>query len=104
MLMRRNGFRLLRGTLRGWTRASARGAVSRAGFCLTCGVLSVHDGGDDDAENGLRAGTLDDAGRLAPVAHIWTRRAQPWAGFPTDVLVYEREPAARSAVPDAERK
>jgi len=40
----------------------------------------------------LRPGTLDDHGWLRPIAHIWTRSAQPWVEIPPDVLRYEGNP------------
>ena len=41
----------------------------------------------------LRAGTLDDTSWLRPVAHIWTRSAQPWFEFPAGVAAYATQPA-----------
>ena len=40
----------------------------------------------------LRPGTLDDHGWLRPIAHIWTRSAQPWVEIPSDLLLYEGNP------------
>ncbi len=40
----------------------------------------------------LQAGTLDDTSWLEPIAHIWTRSAQPWVKIPDGVLVYEGQP------------
>lgn len=41
----------------------------------------------------VRAGTLDDTSWLRPVAHLWTRSAQPWFEFPPGVPRYETQPA-----------
>jgi hypothetical protein len=42
----------------------------------------------------LRAGTLDDTGRIRPVAQIWTRSAQAWAIMQEDgILSYFEQPA-----------
>ena len=41
----------------------------------------------------VRAGTLDDTSWVRPVAHLWTRSAQPWFVFPPDVPRYETQPA-----------
>ncbi len=38
----------------------------------------------------FRPGTLDDTSWLRPVAHIWTRSAQPWVEIPQGVLRYEK--------------
>jgi hypothetical protein len=40
----------------------------------------------------LRAGTLDDTRWLKPVAHVWTRSAQPWFSIPQDVKTFETQP------------
>ena len=40
----------------------------------------------------LRAGTLDDTRWLKPVAHLWTRSAQPWFSIPEGVTRFETQP------------
>jgi hypothetical protein len=40
----------------------------------------------------LRAGTLERSDEIVPVAHIWTRRAQPWVVLPDDVSTFEETP------------
>ena len=40
----------------------------------------------------VRGGTLDDTSWLNPVAHIWTRSAQPWFAFPEGVARFEKQP------------
>jgi len=40
----------------------------------------------------VRAGILDDTSWLRPVAHIWTRSAQPWFIFPEGVPQYATQP------------
>jgi hypothetical protein len=39
----------------------------------------------------MRPGILDDTSWLRPVAHIWTRSAQPWFVFPEGVPKYEKQ-------------
>ena len=41
----------------------------------------------------VRAGMLDDTSWLQPVAHLWTRSAQPWFTFPEGVTKYATQPA-----------
>lgn len=41
---------------------------------------------------GLRPGTLDDKSWFEPIAHIWTRSAQPWVVIPETVLRYDKAP------------
>lgn len=40
----------------------------------------------------LRPGTLDDTSWLDPVAHIWTRSAQPWVVIPEGAVRFETQP------------
>ncbi len=40
----------------------------------------------------MKAGSLDDTSVLEPVAHLWTKRAQPWIHLPDDVPRYDDEP------------
>jgi hypothetical protein len=40
----------------------------------------------------VQAGTLDDTSWLVPIAHIWTKSAQPWVTIPSDVLAFEGQP------------
>ena len=48
-----------------------------------------------DPETGLKyvvGGRFDDTSWIKPCAHIWTRSAQPWISFPSDVLTYRTQP------------
>lgn len=40
----------------------------------------------------LRAGTLSASNTLSPIAHIWTKRKQPWLVLPDDVPCWEETP------------
>jgi len=40
----------------------------------------------------VRPGTLDDTSWLRPVAHVWTKSAQPWFEFPEGVVRYATQP------------
>ena len=40
----------------------------------------------------LKPGTLDDTSWVEPVAHFWTRSAQPWVKFASDTVIYETQP------------
>lgn len=41
----------------------------------------------------LRPGSLDDTSWLQPVAHVWTRSAQPWFRFAPGATTYDTQPA-----------
>lgn len=43
----------------------------------------------------VKGGSLDDASRLRPVAHIWTVSKQDWVVLPQGVPQWERQPQTR---------
>ncbi|BCJ06165.1 aldehyde-activating protein [Pseudomonas sp. RtIB026] len=40
----------------------------------------------------VRAGVLEGAAQLAPVAHIWVRRKHPWISLPAHVAQWQESP------------
>ncbi|AFK71813.1 glutathione-dependent formaldehyde-activating protein [Pseudomonas putida ND6] len=40
----------------------------------------------------VRAGILEGAERFEPVAHIWTRRKQPWLVLPGAIAQWQESP------------
>ena len=61
-----------------WITHGDSGAEKVCAFCPECGSRIYHARGDESAPFSMKAGTLNDTSWLTPVAHIWTRRAQPW--------------------------
>jgi len=70
------------------------GAPIERQFCATCGspIRSVPTAAPKMIA--LKAGTLDAPERFAPVMHIWTRSALPWASIPEGLPRFEKGPAA----------
>lgn len=67
----------------------------KAGTFSICGKCGVHLWGvphvlPDFAM--VRAGTLDDTSWINPVAHIWTKSAQPWIELGENSLKIEGQP------------
>lgn len=52
----------------------------------------------------IYAGTLDDSSKLMPVAHIWTRDAQPWICLPKETLQFEGNPPDMRGIIQAWRR
>lgn len=66
---------------------------SRPGrMCSQCGARLWSEPEKRPTLAVVRAGTLDDTSWLQPVAHIWTRSAQPWFAFPEGVPKYATQP------------
>jgi hypothetical protein len=60
-----------------------------------CGVCHTRLFNETSAAPGMRvvrAGVLEGADRFEPVAHIWTRRKQPWLMLPEGVAQWEESP------------
>ena len=76
--------------IEGETRAATLPTGSGAGydlhFCTKCGtyVWCIYHIRSDPVLI-VRTGTLDDAAKLRPQAHIFTRSMQPWFTLPDDV-------------------
>lgn len=66
--------------------------VSRHWFCPLCATRIANENGAVPGMLILRAGTLERSGELAPVAHIWTRRKQPWIAIPPSIATFEESP------------
>ena len=61
-------------------------------FCKKCATRLWGTGSRAPDLAFLKPGTLDDTSWIEPVAHFWTRSAQPWVKFPTDTVIYETQP------------
>jgi hypothetical protein len=84
------------------TEADARRRIIfRCPHCLT-GLWSERP--DSKAYVTIYAGTLDDSPALRPVAHIWTRDAQPWLTLPKEALLYEENPPDMQLLVEAWRR
>ena len=74
-------------------RILANGWKSRSFVCGQC-CSRLYTQRDGSPMINLRAGTLDDTGRIRPVAQIWTSSAQAWAVVEEDgILSYSEQPA-----------
>jgi hypothetical protein len=68
------------------------GTPTERQFCSACGspVVSLAEAAPDVAY--IKAGTLDDASWVQPVAEVWTRSAQPWSPRFENAAQLERGP------------
>jgi hypothetical protein len=70
--------------------ADGRGRPGR--MCAQCGARLWSEPEKRATLAVVRAGTLDDTSWLRPIAHIWTRSAQPWFALPEGVPTYATQP------------
>ena len=93
LMVRKEDFELLSGTLSFFERNSESGRKVGAAFCPKCGVRVYHTPERlQGAALNVRAGTLDDLSGLTPSAHVWTSSKQPWLELPPGVTTFERQP------------
>ena len=71
-----------------WSTHGDSGAEKVCAFCPRCGSRIYHARGGSSAPISMKAGTLNDTSWLTPVAHIWTKRAQPWLRVEASGLPY----------------
>ncbi|HVY68287.1 MAG TPA: GFA family protein [Verrucomicrobiae bacterium] len=78
VIVPRESFKLLQGTLRFHDSPSHAGGMTRRGFCPDCGspVIGKPDAAPQFAA--IRAGSLDDPGWFAPQMDVWTCDAHGW--------------------------
>jgi hypothetical protein len=71
------------------------GTPTERQFCSGCGspIVSLPEATPEVAY--IKAGTLDDASWIEPVAEVWTRSAQPWSPRFESVAQMERGPGGR---------
>lgn len=91
MPVHRRALELVRGSTQLFAFTTIDGLAKREQRCAACGSCLWGEIADLPLL-ALQAGTLDDTSWLRPIAHIWTRSAQPWIEIPDDVLVYEQQP------------
>jgi hypothetical protein len=68
-----------------YEREGAGGRISRQRVCSICHTRIYNTNTARPGIAVVRAGTLDDSHLLNVVAHIWTKRKQPWLTIPYGV-------------------
>lgn len=69
------------------------GRPKSCAFCADCGTRLYHAFGTAVSPwFTVKPGTLDNPRQFAPIAHIWTRSAQPWMVFDETVPRFEKQP------------
>ena len=82
----------LTGQLQSWTRLAPSGQEIMGRFCGSCGTRVFHEISSNQNIISIKPGTLNNTNQLRPVAHIWTKSAQPWITIPGDCLAYPENP------------
>ncbi len=92
LLVREDGFQLLSGELKTFTRAADSGRTVDCAFCSNCGTRIYHDPSSLRGIINIKPGTLDDRSWLVPALHAWTKSRQAWVAIPEDVRSFVGQP------------
>jgi hypothetical protein len=92
----KDAFRVLRGTLKTFTRPSDSGRSVLGAFCPECGTRIYHEPRYIEGVLNVKPGTLDDTAFLQPTIQVWTGRKHSWVGLPATLLSFEGQPPPRS--------
>ncbi|WP_108883544.1 GFA family protein [Anderseniella sp. Alg231-50] len=88
-----SAFTLTSGALLTWTTRGDSGNEKTCTLCPDCGTRIYHSFPDQSDTLSVKGGSLDKIHEIDPVAHIWTRSAQPWVLRLIDgELCHETEP------------
>lgn len=88
----RSHFRLTKGSVQSWTRATDSGRQLICHFCPVCGSRLWHASDDGDLDISVKGGSLDVAPDLDAVTHIWTSRKMRGIVIPAGARQFEQEP------------
>lgn len=88
-----SAFTLTSGALLTWKTRGDSGSEKVCTLCPDCGTRIYHAFPDQSDTLSVKGGSLDKIGEIPPIAHIWTRSAQPWV-LPLigDAICHETEP------------
>ena len=91
MWVKRSSIQVTKGEVTLHESVNAEGKPRLAKICGQCGVRMWSEPPKYPDYAVMRPGTLDDTSWVRPIAHIWTRSAQPWFVFPEGVPKYEKQ-------------
>lgn len=92
MWVHRSAIEVTKGEAALHTTTTAEGRVVNGRICAHCGTRLWSEPQKRPDFAVMRPGTLDDTSWVRPVAHIWTRSAQPWFAFPEGVPQFTKQP------------
>jgi hypothetical protein len=92
VIVKRSDFRLLRGEMNFWSRATDSGGTLCCAFCPACGSRVWHEGIDATDTISVKGGSMDEPPDLRSACHIWTARKLPGVVIPETVRQFSGEP------------
>ena len=98
VLVPREQFRLLSGTLKTYVKTSESGRPRALTFCADCGTSLYGCAPSDPQEFSLRLGTATQLRQLKPSVQIWAGEALPWTGEIASMPGIEKQSGRPSAL------
>jgi hypothetical protein len=92
LIMSKEHFTLLRGTLKRFTRSSDSGRPLICSFCPECGTRIHHEPAYLEGVINVKPGTLDDTSWLKPIGQAWTASKQPWVDLGAELPAFAGQP------------
>jgi len=68
------------------------GTIVKKHFCNKCCTVLWLSSDEYPGIVALKPGTFDDTRWFKPIAHLWTRSAQPWVSLDASISQYEKQP------------
>jgi len=90
--MGKEGFRVIQGAPKFWTRDTDSGKRLRCAFCPDCGTRLWHQPESGADWLTLKGGSLDTAPDISKAIHIWTARKLRGVIIPAGVPQFPEEP------------
>jgi hypothetical protein len=92
VIVKRAYFKLTRGEVRVWSRATDSGGTLACAFCPACGSRLWHEAVPATDTVSLKGGSLDQPPDLRAACHIWTARKLPGVVIPRAAWRFSGEP------------
>jgi hypothetical protein len=92
VIVKRADFRLARGGVKLWSRATDSGGALACAFCPACGSRLWHEGVPATDTISVKGGSLDEPPDLRAACHIWTARKLSGVVIPRSARQFPGEP------------
>ena len=89
MIVNDKDIKLIKGKV-GVTHIDVNGTEVKKHYCTQCNTPFMFSADEYSGMAILKAGTFEDTSWFEPVAHIWTRSAQPWVKLDDATAQYEK--------------
>ena len=92
VIVKRSDFRVTRGEVSTWSRATDSGRTLACAFCPHCGSRLWHESVGATDTISVKGGSMDDPPDLRSACHIWTARTLPGVVIPEGATQFPGEP------------